>query len=162
MKQEFCAYVAGLIDSEGCITVQVHKKSSSYSSVTPWLFITNTYLPILVKVQEIFGGNIQTCTKRKEYTKTVYSLYFNGNHAIDLLHSVGKYLRLKTKQMHLLFKLGKLKNHTKGRNRKSDRYILRQPNENSNWHVVKAINPVIIEQEQKILLRMRKLNKRGI
>ena len=162
MKQELCAYVAGLVDSEGCITVSKHRKSSSYVSINPYVFITNTYLPILEKVQKDFGGQIQACTKRAPYKKVVYILYFTGKNALSFLSKIRKYVRLKNLQIDLLFKLGKLKNNTSDKNRKSNRYILRQPNENSNWHVVKAINPIIIKREQKILLQMRKLNKRGI
>lgn len=162
MKQEFCAYVAGLVDSEGCITVIKQRKSSSYVSINAYVFITNTYLPILVRVQNIFGGKIQVCTKRASYKKTVYILYFTGKNVLPFLSKIRKYIRLKNLQTDLLFKLGKLKNNTLDKNRKSSRYILRQPNENSNWHVVKAINPKVIEQEQKILKQMRKLNKRGI
>jgi hypothetical protein len=162
MRQEFCAYTAGLIDSEGCITVSTHRKSSTYVSVNPYVFITNTYLPILIKVQKVFGGKIQACTKRASYKKVVYILYFTGKYAVSFLSKIRKYIKLKNSQVDLLFKLRKLKNNTLNKNRGSNRYILRQPNENNNWHVVKAINPTIIKREQKILRQMRKLNKRGI
>ena len=162
MMEEFCAYTAGLVDSEGCITVQTHKKSESYTSVTPWIFITNTYLPILKKVQKVFGGKIQIATKRKAYLQTCYILYFNGNHALDLLRQIGPFLVLKRKQMKLLFKLGSLKNHTKDKNRRSSRYILRMPNQNKKWHVVKSVNPSVIKLEHDILNMIRKVNKRGV
>lgn len=56
------AWAAGLIDGEGCITITKDKPRGQVKSpqYKPYLIVTNTYRPVMERLQSMFGvGSIQ-------------------------------------------------------------------------------------------------------
>lgn len=92
------AYVAGLIDGEGCINF-----CKCRDSVYPRLFITNTNQEILELLQEKYGGDINPLSLRKENWKQGYSWRVSWSKAVDLLEKVYPYLIIKRRQAQTVF-----------------------------------------------------------
>jgi hypothetical protein len=93
------AYLAGLIDGEGCITLgrtvragQRRGESRTYDSLT----IVNTNRDVLLWVQEVFGGRIHANIKREQGWKTAFSWY--ATNPASVLKAILPYLKIKKRQ----------------------------------------------------------------
>lgn len=93
------AYIAGLVDGEGCITISINRKySENRFSIQPSVTITNCDKPLLNSVVEELGyGSIKDKTKHKGW-KDSYSLVIPVNKICTFINLIRPYLRLKLGQ----------------------------------------------------------------
>lgn len=94
MVSEDWAYLAGIIDGEGCI--QLHQHYQSKGSFAPILIITNTDVRIIDWVCSEFPGGAVSCQVYKEgNNKPRYQWRIYGAKCMELLEGVRPYLFLK-------------------------------------------------------------------
>lgn len=96
------AYIAGLVDGEGCIRIERCKKKES---IHPYNFrllvaVTNTNLNVLLWLKEITGvGNIHNHTRSDEKAnpkwKQGYVYHISSIRARDLLTAILPFLKIK-------------------------------------------------------------------
>ena len=108
MNNVFYAYLAGLIDGEGCFLLFKHsnkklKKGYHWQST---LTITQNNREFLESIiNELGCGYISTMTKKDTFGRRVIYGYFmslSGNHLREILPIIIPYLRRKRKQAELL------------------------------------------------------------
>lgn len=92
------AYIAGILDGEGCITVYLYPSGS----IKPQVMIANTNLPLLQWIQSFYGGAISKHTNYNENAKQCYRLQLFGFRALPILRDSYKYLRIKKLQADML------------------------------------------------------------
>lgn len=96
-------YLAGYFDGEG--TVGIYKvRSGKGEGFALHVIIANTYLPILVEIQEQFGGKIFASehTSPQGYARrTMHHLRFTGASARNFLGQIYPHLREKKEQAEL-------------------------------------------------------------
>lgn len=90
-------YVAGFIDGEGCFT---------WAKGSPTVSVTNTYLPILRKLQKKYGGSISekpVPDKRRFRPRFQWRVF--GDNAMAVVRDVIPHLIEKKPQAAILLKL---------------------------------------------------------
>lgn len=94
------AYIAGFFDGEGCIRIkQANQRGNSYYVIA---HLTNTYLPVLQQVQDLFGGPIR---KQEEgRNKAIYNWQLTSSEAVDFLKTITPFLQEKSTQALLAIK----------------------------------------------------------
>jgi len=93
MSPEDVAWLAGLFDGEGCITIETSKNGSPSIKIG----ITNTCRPLLEHVKAMTGvGYITTRPRQREGWKTTYDWHTTGVNARALLFMM--YHRLFSKK----------------------------------------------------------------
>jgi len=98
-----CAYLAGLVDGEGCIGVYL-KRRKSKPSYSPLFQVTNTNLRILSWCVEIFGGAIDP-VKTKQGSKQTYIWRPKRiEEAQNILLAIRPYLVAKGRQADLVLR----------------------------------------------------------
>lgn len=108
MKEEEKAYIAGIIDGEGSITLtRFHK--NQYPS--PCVSVSSTTIELLEYLKSLIGkGKIN---KKKNYNKEKHKDSFtysiNYNNAIDLLENIQPYLIIKQKKLRAILIIEKYK-----------------------------------------------------
>lgn len=103
------AYLAGLFDGEGCVSLVRVKDERAYREF--WSnFESDTYTPVLKVVlasttrsivyylKELFGGSISCRSSNGTNRKPLYSWCIVSSAAIDFLNSILPYLRIKKEQ----------------------------------------------------------------
>ncbi|MEK6883739.1 MAG: LAGLIDADG family homing endonuclease [Nanoarchaeota archaeon] len=97
------AYVAGLIDGEGTITVHHHgRKIGQKSQYLPFICIGNTNKQCLEFVQKYYYGHITTRKKRQD-RKIAYDWNIEGYKRTNrLLNDILPFLQIKKRQAQLL------------------------------------------------------------
>jgi hypothetical protein len=93
------AYLAGLFDGEGCITVGFCKRQSrSNFTVMPVLTITNTHRKTLEWVRDTTGSGqiVQTCKGGRVHSPCWAYRIGELHHIHDLLRQVYPFLRIKS------------------------------------------------------------------
>ena len=128
------AYVAGLVDGEGCIGF-----TQCRGQLIPRIDIANTNQDLLLMLQEKFGGCIRQNKRAKDNWKIGYHWVVTSKLAMDFLDKVGKYLILKTNQMYCLFA-----------------YEAIRPGKGRDW------SPDGIEAKELLKAQMHWLNKKGV
>lgn len=94
------AYIAGIIDGEGCI--HITKKPASKITTGHWsyqvgIYIGNTDKRMLEFVHRLCGGGLKA-HKTPEGCKQCYELYFTGDRVQELLKDILPYLITKKEQ----------------------------------------------------------------
>jgi len=92
------AYVAGLVDGEGCIGF-----TQCRTNLIPRVSVTNTNKDLINLLHQAFGGCVRHQNHIKKNWKPAYHWVVTSKLAIDFLDKIGKYLILKEKQMFCLF-----------------------------------------------------------
>ncbi len=92
------AYIAGIIDGEGCIGF-----TRCRTNVYPRVIVTNTNLELLEELKKQFGGDISSNSKGKTGWKKGYNWDIRWSKAIDLLDRVYEYLFIKYQQANVVF-----------------------------------------------------------
>lgn len=101
------AYVAGLIDGEGCIAIFESKNRTYYHSVT--VGMTSKALPILDQLKQKYGG---TMTKTREATErwdAAHAWAVFGDEATSVLREIQPHLVLKEEQARIALKVAEIK-----------------------------------------------------
>jgi hypothetical protein len=93
-------YAAGFFDGEGCVNITVRGK---FRQVSLRVMIVNTDEWILKELQLQYGGNLMTPRKLKQGWKPTRQLSLTGKVAIDFLHKIYPFLRIKRRQAELAF-----------------------------------------------------------
>jgi len=115
-KESKYAWIAGIIDSEGCIGIYKcykyqqkidrktkkirHIKTQDYNWY-PRLVINNTSLPFILTIYKTFGGAISKKPRTEKY-RSVYSIVITSTNMVNLLKKALPYLTLKRKQAEIV------------------------------------------------------------
>ena len=97
------AYLAGLIDGEGCLYIG-HTKQGKYGNGYQWhsmLKITSCDEALIIWLENIFGGSKDSryrWTSKKKFTRPVYNWQATGAMLDYLLPLIEPYLIIKAKQ----------------------------------------------------------------
>ena len=103
---ETLAYVAGVVDSDGCIGICRKKRTNGYGIVySARLSVTNTDQPLVDWLKSEFGGFISIRKKAQEHHKTTYTWIISEQKMAVVLRQLLPYLRIKGRQAALLIEL---------------------------------------------------------
>jgi hypothetical protein len=101
------AYVAGLIDGEGCISIYESKGRTFYHSVT--VGMTAKALPILEQLQEKYGGNLTLHRKATDRWDAAHTWSAHGDLATVVLEDVLPHLILKEEQARVALRVAEIR-----------------------------------------------------
>lgn len=95
-------YLAGIIDGEGCLTIQ---RSMTARSHTFKIKISMTHKKVLETIKYNFGGHLWGPYKHngRKKEKLVWEWCVYGKEAFELLKKVKKYLIVKREEAHVAF-----------------------------------------------------------
>ena len=97
------AYVAGLVDGEGCLGVRNHFKS--YYACTLEIGMSTKALPILNHLWQTYGGSISISRNGTEKWSSAATWTLQGKDLATALKKIGPALRLKKEQSEIILKL---------------------------------------------------------
>jgi len=100
MTKEEIAYIAGIIDGEGCISL-ASRCDSSYRYVTPTVQVSNTHLSLLDWLKELFGGTVDVRKDNRPNRKQCNTWRVAGNKARFVIKLILPYLRIKKDQANI-------------------------------------------------------------
>ena len=109
MGNEDFAYVAGLFDGEGSITINKNRSDCGRPSYTLLVYITNTNEAVIDWLLTKFGGTLYTRSVSKGH-RPCWDWKKYGNNARDFLTLINPYLRIKKHQAELAIKFQGIKN----------------------------------------------------
>jgi len=132
------AYLAGIIDGEGCIYIHKWRDKGKYFGYTLVLHISNTDYSLIRWIRERFGGIVYT-RKRRRKTKNTHSIQLLHGTANFILGKVYPYLVLKREQARVAF-------------------AFRATYKKGN---AAGLNNEIIKERNRLIQEMHKLNQQG-
>ena len=140
MKRTDLAYIAGIVDGEGSISISRYggKRNSSYCRLT----VTNTSEWLIRWLQFSLGGSVSVYKRKEESHKIAYNWYLNEHLTLDALKLILPYLRIKRPQAEIAIQFLEGRFRGKHRNKYTDSKIQ------------------IVEEAQRIT--MCNLNQRGV
>ena len=95
---EKLAYLAGMFDGEGCISVTYYKKRRSYClSVSA----ANIKPAVLLDLQHIFGGSLSYCVSKQKNRRNSWRWQISGENSGNFLTAIYPYLILKKEEARL-------------------------------------------------------------
>ena len=109
MKKIDIAYMAGIFDGEGCISIGKHQRRKNWNptySLKISVVMCNPYIPKLF--QMAFGGRID-CYERVGYKLPHWNWHLDSKNTIPFLEAIMPYLRLKRDEARLALEFQKLK-----------------------------------------------------
>lgn len=101
------AYVAGLIDGEGCIAIYESKGRTFYHNVT--VGMTAKALPILEQLKAKYGGNLTLHRQATERWDAAHTWSVHGDAATPVLEEVMPHLVLKEEQARIALKVAEIR-----------------------------------------------------
>ena len=110
MKEIDLAYVAGIIDGEGCIGLysNTHKYLNKHREIRPRYCLTvtvcNTNEELIKWFHSLFGGHLHYRKSKEEKWKPQWECKLSANKALDFLKLIYPYLRLKKPQAEIAFR----------------------------------------------------------
>ena len=128
------AYIAGIIDGEGTVTLMKHHKNET---PIPFVGIANNNYELLKWIKVLAGGNICAKKKRLPHHNDSYALNIRHDRALRFLNEIKKYLIIKKPQAELITKEYKSVTHRAGR-----------------------YTPELLAKKYKLVAKIRKLNQR--
>lgn len=99
-----CAYLAGIIDGEGCVSIGCRKGVGTF---TIHLVIASTDIQFLYDLQALWGGIGSMCLRNKTTEKNwspALQWTITGYDVIEVLKLTRPYMRIKASQADLAFK----------------------------------------------------------
>ena len=109
MKNEIkLAYLAGIIDGEGSISISDNRKTQKKMHFTTQLSITSTDEILLKWITTNFGGKYSSYTPKqlaKNTRKNAYKWQVSGKMLATLLNSVLPYLVIKTREAEVMIEM---------------------------------------------------------
>ena len=109
-SQNELAYLAGIIDGEGCFYMG-HVKQGKYGSGYQFhvaIKVDNTYQPLIDYLNETYGGNREySYWKKKPNHKPVYSWYATGLMLDYICPLILPFLKVKKRQCELMIEMRK-------------------------------------------------------
>ena len=106
MKETDIAYLAGLFDGEGCITISQHR--DGHASMQCMVHMVGSYMPGLFK--SYFGGCVGKVKKAQRHHQQAYLWCIHSNNAVGFLRIILPHLRLKVAEAELAIKYQALVN----------------------------------------------------
>ena len=146
-----CAYIAGLLDGEGSITISRSddiSKGYSYCRFRMGVTISNSYMPVLNEIHNALGGyfglqkEANTDGRGVHSNKDMYEWNVRDSEAMMFLLDFKKYIRVRLKQAELAIKFQELKNRRRGFSNSSN-YTVYTP----YWAEMKKLNHAINNEE---------------
>lgn len=107
MKKIDIAYLAGIIDGDGCISIQKNSGVKSYRVI---ITVVQRDMPLIEYLFETFGGSVNAISVNRKFKKDYYLRWvITDKKAHTLLKLCLPYLKLKKKQAFIAYNLLKLK-----------------------------------------------------
>lgn len=106
------AYLAGIVDGEGTVTLMKHHKNETH---IPFVGIANNNLRLLQWIKSIVGGNICSKKKRLPHHNNSYVLNIRQDRALRFINDIKKYLIIKKPQAELITEQYKAVTHRAGK-----------------------------------------------
>lgn len=102
MDSNILAYVAGLFDGEGCVTISssISPRNGTHYYVL-YVMVYNTNMDIILQLKDWFGGFIITNDRKGSGHKDCYCWRVAANKAYEFLELIISYVRIKNKQVRL-------------------------------------------------------------
>lgn len=148
MNEKEKAYIAGLIDGEGCITIAKHKSGQPKGKMwyyQPIITLANTDKTMINYITERYECNIVKQQRRKENYKQMYWISFTGDRLKIFLNDILPYLVCKRTQARIVLNFPNYAHRGWGWGRTA---IGRTEEE--------------INKQNSLFLKIRKLNSRGV
>lgn len=117
------AYLAGLFDGEGTITLLRHNRNEFKG---PVMSMTSTTHNLLVLCQKSLGGDIQTQKVYKSHHKPSWSWRVRGNAALNAIAKLYPYLQEPEKKRRMQLILSTYKEVTPRNGKYSDELLLKK------------------------------------
>ncbi len=134
MREKQKAYLAGIIDGEGTVTLAKHHRNET---PTPSVSVANNSLELLRWIKRLVGGTIVSKKKRQAHHHDAYAWTIRQDKAIRLLKEIKKYLIVKKPQADLIAAKYKSVTHRAGK-----------------------YTPVLLRRKMRLVAQIRKLNQR--
>lgn len=99
-KSTDLAYLAGIIDGEGTITLTKNNRSDAFRRID--VSVANTDRALIDWLKAEFGGKVRTRASRKSHWKTGYEWRVGADQALRLLKRIRRYLRIKRPRADLI------------------------------------------------------------
>lgn len=99
------AYVAGLIDGEGCIYLAVKQGKKKYYSARVDVGMTHKALSILEGLQNMYQGRLRLFRPQTEKWEAAYSWSVFGQEAVAFLRMIHPFLILKKEQASIVLRI---------------------------------------------------------
>lgn len=112
MEEVKKAYLAGIIDGEGTVTLMKHHKNETH---IPFVGIANNNLALLKWIKSLAGGNICSKKKRLPHHNDSYVLNIRQDRALRFLGEIKQYLIVKRRQAELITAKYKSVTHRAGK-----------------------------------------------
>lgn len=112
MKKTDMAYMAGIFDGEGSISIGRHKKRENWNPsycLKVTIVMCNPYIPNLFRMA--FGGAIACYQPRIDRKLPTWHWYLSSKKAAFFLETLGPYLRLKRDEARLAIAFQKNKRY---------------------------------------------------
>lgn len=138
------AYLAGVIDSDGCISISKMKARTHGATNARYVLtinVVNTSETLMRWLVERFGGRYKVRRRASEKHRATFDWWFNNAKAADLLKTIERHLLVKGEQAAVGIELirGWRTNHGRGA----------------------TTSPDEVERRERLYLRMRGLNRTG-
>ena len=134
MEKGIKAYLAGIVDGEGTVTLSRNHRNEM---PCPVVSVSNTSLPLLKWIQKRAGGIITSKNTRKPHHAVSYVWRLRHDKAIWILNEVKKYLIVKRKHADLITQEYKKVTHRAGK-----------------------YTPLLLQKKNDLIQKIRKLNQR--
>jgi len=129
------AYIAGIVDGEGTVTLTKHHKNET---PTPRISVSNNNLELLKWLRtKVGGGVIVSKKKSKPYHSNSYVWYVQQDRGLRFLGEIRKHLIVKKPQADLILEKYKSVTHRAGR-----------------------YTPEMLRKKMRLVAQIRKLNQR--
>ena len=142
-KQLLYAYMAGIVDGEGSISVKSESKSRPYII---YLNVTNCNYDMIYLFEKEFGGKVRSRKPKNKNWKLCYEWILSKKQAATTLKLLLPYIRIKRRQALLVLRLASIKTWYNGGYLRWNR---------DKWIKVERIY-------SKIKTKCKKLNRRGV
>ncbi len=140
------AYVAGLLDGEGCINF-----TKCRDIKIPRVSITNTNLEVLEDLKATFGGHIQKSVRTKEQWKPAHHWIISNSASANFLEKLEKWVRIKKEQVWLVLLWDSIRPGTGKHWSPEAKEALELINSQSKWLNWKGVNrPSISPIDQEL------------
>jgi hypothetical protein len=104
-KETDLAYIAGIIDGEGCITSKLHCSKNGLKRYDIHVGVDMAKIEPLQFIQAVFGGEIHPRRPSKRGKKEHWVLRYTGGKAAEVIEALLPYLLLKRPQAELALRV---------------------------------------------------------
>jgi len=149
------AYLAGVIDSDGCISIQKYSNCASYRVI---ITVIQKDIKIIEYLYSIFEGSVNVVSRKRKNTRDFYLRWVvTDKKAMELLKSIFSYLILKKQQAELAINLYSYKTRTYRSQRKGGYTEESKLKQKSFFIAIKNLNstPATTESSGSLTKEMR-------